>query len=162
MPQNNIGQIGSNRGESSRTYFVSCRCNHHSSIMFLFVLLVYHVEILLLFVIVRYHGQAIKICLCMWATETVVDIPQSGGIKKRRGAIKYQKIHEARGHKFIATFFKQPTFCCHCNDFLWWELVAWLVALLTSLTTDISLSITLLSTDHANWIVLLTALLIRF
>lgn len=41
------------------------------------------------------------------------------GINKRRGAIKHPKIHEAMGHKFIATFFKQPTFCSYCNEFLW-------------------------------------------
>lgn len=42
-----------------------------------------------------------------------------GGINKRRGAIKHHKIHEAKGHKFIAKFFRQPTFCAFCKDFLW-------------------------------------------
>ena len=44
----------------------------------------------------------------------------SQGIAQRRGAIKMPKIHEAMGHKFIATFYKQPTFCSFCNEFLWW------------------------------------------
>jgi len=42
-----------------------------------------------------------------------------GGIARRRGAIKLLKVHEAQGHKFVATFFHQPTFCSYCNDFLW-------------------------------------------
>ncbi|XP_066601947.1 putative protein kinase C delta type homolog [Prorops nasuta] len=40
-------------------------------------------------------------------------------ITRRRGAIKHNKVHVVRGHKFVAKFFRQPTFCAFCKDFLW-------------------------------------------
>ncbi|XP_011630960.1 protein kinase C-like 1 [Pogonomyrmex barbatus] len=40
-------------------------------------------------------------------------------ITKRRGAVKQNKIHIVRGHKLVAKFFRQPTFCAFCKDFLW-------------------------------------------
>lgn len=40
-------------------------------------------------------------------------------IRRRRGAIKHLKVHRVRGHQFIATFFRQPTFCSICSEFLW-------------------------------------------
>lgn len=42
-------------------------------------------------------------------------------ITKRRGAIKQTRLttHEINGHKFIAKFFRQPTFCAFCKEFLW-------------------------------------------
>ncbi|XP_029645740.1 protein kinase C delta type isoform X1 [Octopus sinensis] len=47
------------------------------------------------------------------------DGPCAGGIARRRGAIKQQKVHEVNGHEFIAKFFRQPTYCSFCSEFLW-------------------------------------------
>uniref|UniRef100_A0A3P9PYA3 Protein kinase C n=1 Tax=Poecilia reticulata TaxID=8081 RepID=A0A3P9PYA3_POERE len=40
-------------------------------------------------------------------------------LNRRRGAVKQQKIHGIKNHEFIATFFRQPTFCSVCREFLW-------------------------------------------
>uniref|UniRef100_A0A3B3Q8L7 Protein kinase C n=1 Tax=Paramormyrops kingsleyae TaxID=1676925 RepID=A0A3B3Q8L7_9TELE len=40
-------------------------------------------------------------------------------LNRRRGAIKQAKIHNIKNHEFIATFFKQPTFCSVCREFVW-------------------------------------------
>ncbi|CAG5121340.1 unnamed protein product, partial [Candidula unifasciata] len=37
----------------------------------------------------------------------------------RRGAMKQQKVHEVKGHHFIAKFFRSPTYCSFCTEFLW-------------------------------------------
>ncbi|VDN03211.1 unnamed protein product, partial [Onchocerca ochengi] len=46
------------------------------------------------------------------------DSIQGPGLQRRRGAIKHARIHEIRGHQFVATFFRQPTFCSLCSDFM--------------------------------------------
>ncbi|XP_026328248.1 putative protein kinase C delta type homolog [Hyposmocoma kahamanoa] len=40
-------------------------------------------------------------------------------ITQRRCAIKHHKVHEVNGHRFVAKFFRQPTFCAFCKEFLW-------------------------------------------
>ncbi|XP_038079390.1 calcium-independent protein kinase C-like [Patiria miniata] len=32
---------------------------------------------------------------------------------------RHRKVHDANGHQFRSTNFKQPTFCSHCNKFIW-------------------------------------------
>ena len=48
------------------------------------------------------------------------DLPDNlYGIAVRRCAVKQPKIYVVKGHKFIETFFKSPTFCSYCSEFLW-------------------------------------------
>uniref|UniRef100_A0A8C1JHL4 Protein kinase C n=1 Tax=Cyprinus carpio TaxID=7962 RepID=A0A8C1JHL4_CYPCA len=39
--------------------------------------------------------------------------------RERQKALKKRKVHQVCGHKFMATFLPQPTFCCHCKNFIW-------------------------------------------
>ena len=41
-------------------------------------------------------------------------------VPQRRGAFKKVKVvQEFKGHKFVAKFFRQPSFCSFCQGFLW-------------------------------------------
>lgn len=37
----------------------------------------------------------------------------------RKGGMKRKGLQVVNGHKFLVRFFKQPTYCGHCKDFIW-------------------------------------------
>ena len=41
------------------------------------------------------------------------------GLQNRRGALRKAKMHDFRGHQFLAKFFRQPVFCSVCMEFCW-------------------------------------------
>ena len=38
----------------------------------------------------------------------------------RRNAVR-RRVHHVSGHKFMATYLRQFTFCSHCKEFIWYK-----------------------------------------
>jgi len=47
------------------------------------------------------------------------EMPLSGGIKRRNAKRDHNVIYEQLGHEFQRHYFRQPTYCGFCRDFLW-------------------------------------------
>ncbi|KAF3856423.1 hypothetical protein F7725_017146 [Dissostichus mawsoni] len=68
----------------------------------------------------EYYGRT-DVCFSSYPTESKEAAKDEEGptLHRRRGAIKQAKVHLIKNHEFSATFFRQPTFCSVCREFVW-------------------------------------------
>uniref|UniRef100_A0A8P4G527 Protein kinase C n=1 Tax=Dicentrarchus labrax TaxID=13489 RepID=A0A8P4G527_DICLA len=69
------------------------------------------------YVVIDLSGSSSEAAPCSTENEERV-FRQRMRPRKRQGAVR-RRVHQVNGHKFMATYLRQPTYCSHCRDFIW-------------------------------------------